>query len=669
MAAHILPGKEEDTNSMNKQSLQDTLLLPRIPDIPEPLDNAGATSNSESLIDAPILREAINNRIIEPMHLTRFLVTNFRSVENSGWVEVDSVTALIGVNESGKTNLLIPLWKLNPAVGGEIVPASDYPKKQFGTMRQAPENFCFITAEFEAGELAKELCGKIEISSEEASLVAVKRYFNGDYSISFPRREELGEIRRSSGEGAEDVVDAVIRALPKFVYYSEFGNLDSEIYLPHVVQNLQRTDLGPKEAAKARTLRVLFKFVGLEPGEILELGRDFPRRRGRREPKAEEIREIAMKKRERSILLQSAGALLTDKFRNWWKQGDYKFRFEADGSHFRIWVSDDRRPEEVELESRSTGLQWFLSFYMVFLVESGGEHQNAVLLLDEPGLSLHPLAQRSLSAFFDSLAKANKILYTTHSPFLLDAEHLGRARKVYVSASGTTQVTSDLRSLEKDVRQAGAAYVVHSALNLNIAESMVTGCQPVVVQRVSDQYYLSAIKTLLIGANKIAPKRELLFPPAGGSKTVGVIASIISGRDEALPKVVLRDDEAGKQINAELKSDLYSGAQERVFSTDNYVPFSGSTTEDLIPAAFFAQVIDRWERNADTAFADVLVSGKPVVEQVQAWADTQGVVLRDEWRVEVAKRVKEQALKKGISAFDPGTIARWAKLFQELIRN
>jgi len=177
------------------------LLLPRIPDVPEPQvpepqDHAEATSDSGSPIDAPIVREAIDDRIIQPMRLTRFLVTNFRSVENSGWIEIDSVTALIGVNESGKTNLLIPLWKLNPAIGGEIVPASDYPKKQFGTLRQAPENFYFITAEFEAGELAEELCGKMEISTEEASLIAVKRYFNGDYSISFPRREELGEMRR-----------------------------------------------------------------------------------------------------------------------------------------------------------------------------------------------------------------------------------------------------------------------------------------------------------------------------------------------------------------------------------------------------------------------------------------------------------------------------------------
>ncbi len=43
------------------------------------------------------------------MRLLSFRVTDFRSVEDSGWIEADSVTALIGTNESGKTNLLVPL--------------------------------------------------------------------------------------------------------------------------------------------------------------------------------------------------------------------------------------------------------------------------------------------------------------------------------------------------------------------------------------------------------------------------------------------------------------------------------------------------------------------------------------------------------------------------------
>lgn len=62
--------------------------------------------------------------------------------------------------------------------------------------------------------------------------------------------------------------------MPPFVYYSNYGNLDSEIYLPHVIKNMERTNLGTKEEAKARTLKVLFEFVGLSPQEILELGKD-----------------------------------------------------------------------------------------------------------------------------------------------------------------------------------------------------------------------------------------------------------------------------------------------------------------------------------------------------------------------------------------------------------
>ena len=52
------------------------------------------------------------------MRLLKYRVTDFRSVEDSGWIDTDSVTALVGVNESGKTNLLLPLWKLNPAREG-----------------------------------------------------------------------------------------------------------------------------------------------------------------------------------------------------------------------------------------------------------------------------------------------------------------------------------------------------------------------------------------------------------------------------------------------------------------------------------------------------------------------------------------------------------------------
>ena len=51
---------------------------------------------------------------------------------------------------------------------------------------------------------------------------------------------------------------------------------------------------------------------------------------------------------------------------------------------------------EVELDQGSEGFQWLVSFFIVFFSETAGKHENAILLLDEPGLSLHALKQREL---------------------------------------------------------------------------------------------------------------------------------------------------------------------------------------------------------------------------------------------------------------------------------
>lgn len=693
------------------------------------------------------------------MKLLRYKVTNFRSVADSGWIDCNDVTAFIGVNESGKTNLLLPLWKLNPAKEGEIVPTADYPIKLFTDIRAKPESYRFIEAEFDSSILAEALALNSLYSVDEMSLLRVSRWYDGHYTFEFPRAKPITELDSTSARAAiqkllgalpsleemakekgrkeqitaaannalagltdtltkEQVESAaailheafdeghakgstifpaleeavhtlrqllrpfdreprasqketqnwILKRLPVLIYYSNYGNLDSEIYLPHVVENLKRSDLGAKEAAKARTLRILFKFVGLEPPEILELGREFHDEDDPdREPTAEEIEEINDRKKERSILLQSAGTNLTTKFREWWKQGDHRFRFDADGDHFRIWVSDQRRPEEVELEGRSTGLQWFLSFYLVFLVEAEEEHKNAILLLDEPGLSLHPLAQRDLSEFFESLSGQNQLLYTTHSPFLVDADHLDRSRKVYVDADGTTKATSDLQAGESAKSQPGATYAVHSALGLSVAESLLLGCQPVVVEGPSDQILFSAIKIALISGGKIKPPQELVFPPSGGAKSVKIISSLLLGRDQALPFVVLDDDDVGRSAEKELLRELYKDQAMRVLNVGKVIGLDGAESEDLVPPDLLAAVVDRTFRG-ETLFETVHISGEPVVPQIEAWAASQEIALERGWKVNIAKGVKQRILSKKLSQIDEQTVANWVKLFEGFLK-
>ena len=451
------------------------------------------------------------------------------------------------------------------------------------------------------------------------------------------------------------------------MYYSNYGNLDSEIYLPHVVENIEREKnqaLGAKEAAKARTLRVLFKFVKLSPKEILQLGQEVKAD----QVTAKEIEAVSEKKRERAILLQSAGATLTKRFRDWWKQGDYRFRFDADGNHFRIWVADDRRPAEIELESRSTGLQWFLSFYLVFLVESEGDHNDAILLLDEPGLSLHPLAQRDLSDFFANLSNSNQLIFTTHSPFLIDADRLDRVRKVYVDDKGETVASPNLRQGADKDSQRGASYAVYSALNMNMSESLLWGCYPIVVEGPSDQHMLTMIKLLLIGGGHITPTRELVFPPGGGTKTIRITSAILTGRDDHLPVVLLDSDAAGNRMVKELQSNMYAAEKGKVLQTGSYIGgVTGSEVEDLIPTHLYAEAVDKFERRPDVSFGDTVTSGTAVVPQVEAWAKAHGIQLTDGWKVDVARRVKQLGLTRGIAAFDASIVAEWTRLFSDFI--
>jgi energy-coupling factor transporter ATP-binding protein EcfA2 len=693
------------------------------------------------------------------MKLKKFRVKKFRSVQDSGWIDADDVTALIGTNESGKTNLLVPLWKLNPAKNGEIKPLTDYPRKEYHEIRATETKPVFITAEFDLqDELVEKLVDLTGASRSDVSVASVSRDFDGEYQVAFPEAAPLRvvatsevkdilskahdeisnlthanaaeeEVKNRIVSSIKDAIDSlkvrgdtldqsgltdlhsrlsaidtakgskrsvitprfgqltdvigetitkvtrphpqdndearklVVESLPPFVYYSNYGNLDSEIYLPHVIKNMERSDLGAKEEAKARTLRVLFEFVKLEPKEILELGKDLPTTPT--PPTQTEIDAAAERKKERDVLLQSASAQLTTRFRDWWKQGTYRFRFQADGDHFRIWVSDDLRPEDIELESRSSGLQWFLSFYLIFLVESGEAHSNAILLLDEPGHSLHPLAQRDLSRFFDNLSGTNQLIYTTHSPFMVDPDRLDRVKAVYVDDEGHTRSSPNLRIRESTPSQSRSIYAVHAALGLSASQTLMLGCQTVVVEGASDQMYLATMKNLLIARGLLRPKREYMFPPAGGVKGVRALVSILTGKDDSLPYVVLDSDSAGHALAKHLAGDLYAGSAERLLGIKDFSKIDGSEVEDLVPPSVMAGIVTRFLRSATEDFSDIVIPGKPVVPQIEGFASKHGIALELGWKVELAKIFVGKVLRNP-EVIDGQAADQWKALFDRL---
>lgn len=623
------------------------------------------------------------------MKLIRYCVTNFRSVKESGWIECDDVTTLVGINESGKSNLLLALWKLNPARDGNIDILHDMPVSKLSTYRQTPEKIKFISAEFEIDkESSDQIFAITKCKFEEQSKVLVSRYYDGNYKFEFPDgypkmfdesvlidSEQDPEAQKQEKKDLFDekkLCDAIKNELPKFVYYSNYGNLSSKIYLPNVIKWLNGKTVQGIEVNEdqVRTLRVLFDFVDLNPEEILELGKDpkelAMKRSGNNStpPSQKEIDTAEKSKEERSILLQSASVKLTKQFKEWWKQGEYKFRFEADGDYFRIWVSDNIRPDEVGLELRSTGLQWFLSFYLIFLVESQEQHKDAILLLDEAGLTLHPLAQKDLAHFFEGLSEKNQIINTTHSPFIIDTSNIDRCRVVYIDQDGYTVASSDLRQ-GADALNAKSIYAVHAAMGLSVSDILLQGCQPVIVEGPSDQYYFNAIKSFLIREKKIAPKRELVFVPSGGVKGVSGVVSILGGKTEELPYVILDSDRSGSDAKKKLLSGLYKSQNERVLEVKDFLNMENSEVEDLFPYGLQEKGIDRLFRNCDEEFEDQYLNKQPIVPQIEEFAKKSNVELEKGWKVELAKAVKQRLKNKTADKIEE-YVCKWEQIFEKL---
>lgn len=704
--------------------------------------------------------------------LVRFKVYNFRSIEESEWIEVSDNTCLIGTNESGKTNLLIALWKLHPANGEPIIPLNDFPRHLYSNYKAGGhEKDIFIAADFIlSDDLQDEIATELKCNKEQVKRVLVQRRYDGIYHISFPyfkidsyASDELGQLitefetslyeqtiftkedtvlqktvkdffvelkkqlpkesfnikdvetllasilefvgstfgRKKNlpeyfdaslttpiqkileafngkpVETTKEIRQKVLNSIPKFVYYSDYGNLDSEIYLPRVIEDFGRDDLSESARAKARTLDVLFKYVKLSPEEIYELGNDrkiivkkvdsYDRVISTQEEELtlEEVKEWADKKKERGILLRSAAAQLTQRFKQWWLQGDYIFNFEADGHHFRINVSDKLRPEEIELEGRSRGLQWFFSFFLVLLVETKEGHTNTILLLDEPGLSLHPLAQYDLAKFFRKLSEDNQLIYTSHSPFLVDMDNLANVKAVYIdSETGRTKVSSNLRYNETDAEK--SIYPVHAALGLTVSDTLLLGCLPILVEGPSDQIYLNLIKRYLVGTGDLKNSKEIVFIPAGGVKGMGPLTKLLSSREDALPYVLLDSDKAGKEYQKQLKSGKYRDEKDKVLEVAQFIGEGEFEIEDLIPTSAIVQFIDRKYR-CDQYFEDFYHQGEPIVNQIEIWAKQNKVSLEDGWKVELARSIHNRFEKIALNIEDAQKNI-WIEVFRALTK-
>lgn len=467
----------------------------------------------------------------------------------------------------------------------------------------------------------------------------------------------LAEIKKKNPK--EQIIEIIKKELPVFIYFDDYGVLDSAIYLPNFLRDLGSAPDDPC----TRTINAMFKHVGLTAQEIKELGTEKAQQslKQNQQPTAEIIAQDMQQKEARAIKLNSASLDITKRFNVWYGQRRHTIEYQADGDYFRIWIADDRRPGvRIELEGRSKGFQWFFSFYLIFLVESDEGHKDAILLLDEPGLHLHPTAQQELITFFEKLAEKNQLVYTTHSPFLIDGDNIQRVRPVTEDDSGHSHV-----SIEGWPKDRETIFPLQAAAGYAMVKGLFQHKRNVLVEGMSDYYYLHALSHQCRNAKRVSLPEDIYITPCGGTKMVSQIASLFLGQD-VRPVVLLDGDDAGRVRRDALLKELYLAHGSAILMLDEALGRSGDEVEieDILGESMIMDAV-KSVINKQLVLNDDDRKKGSLPTQIKSSATRKSIEMPDGWKAAVAAKIVSD-IAEGKITFDTNILDSASSLFSNI---
>ncbi len=603
------------------------------------------------------------------MRLTSFHIKKYRSIEDSKEIKVDeNITTFVGINESGKTNLMRALKKINHVKDTDFDDLTENPAWYYDDYD--PEDI-FVTATFkltnEERRQIKEISnGQMAINeikfSKKKNMKLICHLDAGQEAIHFavfhknylqpileildsidPALHENGQTYRNDAitmlniigtgnkdelnirqhdilnqiklnienfkailtsipddvlsekskiysildkvnseiteDSTENVKNYLINNLPRFIYFENIGIIDSRIHLPTFVTKLDENNLDDDE----KTAKALLDLGGLDAHELLKLGQEGKNR------------ERVRKNKDRlDRILSLASKKVSEQIDSIWTQNDHDIEFSVNGADLRVWVINKKDRIKLQLEERSRGYQWYFSFYTVFSVESEGRHKDTIILLDEPALFLHAIGQKDfLKNVLPILAKKNQILYSTHSPFMVDLTKPDSIHTVTLKETKlegeTTQKISHISDEVWDSDR-DALFPLQSALHYTMAQSMFVGKKNLIVEGMTDFWLLDGASSLLESAGKTHLKNDFVFVPAGGATRSILFASTYNS--QKLDVAVLLDaDNDGKHAYKSIVKNKILRDKKVCMINEIFDKTKNMSIEDIFPPDYYLKFV------------------------------------------------------------------------------
>lgn len=576
------------------------------------------------------------------MRLTNVRITEFQSVKDSTEFEIGDVTCLVGKNESGKTAVLQALYRLNPIIEADDIfdATDDFPrravvdyKKAVKSGRREPAEVIRATYALESDDteaitglfgteclldrdpvisLHKGYSNEITYSNLKVDEDAALEHLVTSAGLSQPLTEEVLEHGTAeamvpalaSAEQTEavrellpvlqQIADGGVPAflcqhvlqerIPQFLYFDEYYQMRGQDNLDALRQRVRGQSL---EHADYPLLGLL-DLAGLDVNELVET------------------------ERTEALLasLEAAENQLTQTALTYWSQNRHlRMKFDIRParpgdppgmtSGMNIWgrIHDTMHMVSTALGTRSRGFVWFFSF-LAWYSHLQREDKKLILLLDEPGLSLHAKAQEDLLRYFEKELKPNhQLLYTTHSPFMVDPTHFERVRIVQdlsiepnaedlpEDKRGTKVITEVLDATPDSL------FPLQGALGYEIHQTLFIGPNNLVVEGVSDLLYIQTISALLQEEGRVGLSAEWTITPVGGSDKVATFVALIGARSN-LNVAVLIDYQKKDQQSIEnlYKRKLLS--KRKVLTYADYVGSNEADVEDMFDPDFYLKLVN-----------------------------------------------------------------------------
>lgn len=569
------------------------------------------------------------------MKLVRAQATNYRNIIDSNPVEIGQSTCLVGKNEAGKSAFLKALEGLRSTDKSfvEYGKVTNYPRRAYSDYAQIhggheavvmrtfweldDPDVAAIEAVFggkaltsrtiEVYKTYEEKTASWNVPLDQAAVVA---HLVDTHGLTSEERTQLAgavntrqaaklleeaEVRSDAqqslleaikefrGDSAElKAIDILGGRMPRFMYFSHYDRMSGEVSINKLAQDSAK---GIEATSSDRVFLDFLEYAGTTL-EDLNATNQFE---------------------ELNAKCEAAALRITDQIFEYWTQNDeLKIKVvlsegkAGDPAPFnsgpvaRARVENGLHGVTVPFSERSAGFIWFFSFLVKF-AQIRKTHGNVILLLDEPGLTLHGTAQLDLLRYFaEEIAPNHQLIWSTHSPFMVPPDDLASVRTVEdvvaTDARGRkksigTKIRSDVLTTDPQTN-----FPVFGAMGFEITQTLIIGKNTLLVEGPSDILYLQIASAALKSADRAHLAARWAICPSGGIDKVLPFVKLFYGNK--LNIAVLTDFDRGQRRKLD---DLYRSElleQERIILATEIAEKEEADIEDFFSPQLFVDLVN-----------------------------------------------------------------------------